>query len=280
MTTTDTSGTDEVTIDERDDAIDTDDAVEMDPRIEARRDEVRREYAQKRLRILVIVAVVVVVLVGTYLVVESPFLDVDRVEVNGAVHVTPKQVRRAAAIDEGRALLRVDLDNVARRVEALPWVASASVHRDLPGTLRIDVHEARPLAFVRANGRVAVIGPGDRVVALTREPPAGAIEITGVRRVPDRDETMSPAGTSRRGRARHGGGAPRRRVAPAREVRRRGRGDAHVQRRAVRVHRRVGADRPRFEALNGACARRRAHRPMFEYRGSLVYCLDERHRLT
>jgi cell division protein FtsQ len=197
MTTTDTSGTDEVTIDERDDAIETDDAVEMDPRIEARRDEVRREYAQKRLRILVIVAVVVVVLVGTYLVVESPFLDVDRVEVNGAVHVTPKQVRRAAAIDEGRALLRVDLDNVARRVEALPWVASASVHRDLPGTLRIDVHEARPLAFVRANGRVAVIGPGDRVVALTREPPAGAIEITGVRRVPDRDETMSPAGTSR-----------------------------------------------------------------------------------
>jgi cell division protein FtsQ len=194
MTTTDMFGTDQ---DRAADEPDGADAVEIDPRIEARRDEVRREFAQKRLRVLVIVAVVVVALVGSYLVVESPFLDVDRIEVNGALHIMPKQVRRAAAVDHGRALLRVDLDNVARRVEALPWVASASVHRDLPGTLRIDVHEARPLAFVRANGHVAVIGPGDRVVAFTREPPAGAIEITGVRRVPGRDETMSPAGTSR-----------------------------------------------------------------------------------
>jgi cell division protein FtsQ len=173
------------------------DAVEIDPRIEARREEVRREFAQKRLRILVIVAVLVVLVVGTYLVVESPFLDVDRVEVNGAVHIMPKQVRRAAGIETGRALLRVDLAAVADRVERLPWVAKATVHRDLPGTLRIDVREAKPLAFVRVPGQVAVIGPGDRVVAFSREPPAGAVEITGVRRVPRRNEVLSPAGTSR-----------------------------------------------------------------------------------
>jgi cell division protein FtsQ len=169
----------------------------MDPRIEARRAEVQREYGRKRLRVLVLVAVVVVLLVGSYLTVESPFLDVDRIEVVGAQHVLPKRVRAAAGIDEGRALLRVDLGAVARRVEKLPWVDRAHVKRDLPGILRIDVDEAKAVAYVRTRGMIAVIGRDDRVIAWARDVPAGAIEVTGVRRVPRRGELLAPGGTAR-----------------------------------------------------------------------------------
>jgi cell division protein FtsQ len=171
--------------------------LEMDPRIEARRADVRREVGRKRLRVLVLVAVLVVVTVGSYLTVESPFLDVDHVDVTGAIHLTPARVRAAAAIEPGRALLRVDLGAVARRVEQLPWVARARVRRSLPGTLRIQVVEAKPVGFVSSRGRVAVIGPDDRVIAWTRSVPAGAVEITGVRQVPARGQLLSPAGTAR-----------------------------------------------------------------------------------
>ena len=170
--------------------------TEIDPRIEARREEIRRESGRKRLRVLVIVAVVLVTLVGTYLTIESPFLDVDHVDVTGAVHLSPEQVRAAAAIAPGRALLRVDLGAVARRVERLPWVARVHVKRDLPGTLRVQVVEAKPVAFVRARGQVAVIGPDDRVIAWSRTVPAGGVEITGVRRVPARGQLLSPPGTA------------------------------------------------------------------------------------
>jgi cell division protein FtsQ len=171
--------------------------VEMDPRIEARRAEVQREYGRKRLRVLVIVAVVVVLVVGSYLAIESPFLDVDRIEVVGASHVLPKRVRAAAGVDDGRALLRVDLAAVAKRVEQLPWVERARVKRDLPGTLRIDIDESKPVAYVRTRGMIAVIGRDDRVIAWAREVPAGAIEVTGVRRVPKRGQLLSPVGTAR-----------------------------------------------------------------------------------
>jgi cell division protein FtsQ len=171
--------------------------LDIDPRIEARRLEVQREFSRRRFRILVAIAIVVVLTVGTYLTIESPFLDVDHVDVSGAVHLTPEQVRAAAAIEPGRALLRVDLGAVARRVEQLPWVADARVRRDLPGTLRIDVVEAKAVGYVQAHGAIAVVGPGDHVIATAHAVPAGAIEITGVRRVPVRGQLLSPAGTAR-----------------------------------------------------------------------------------
>jgi cell division protein FtsQ len=170
--------------------------LDIDPRIEARRVEVQREIGRKRFRVLVAIAIVVVLTVGTYLTIESPFLDVDHVDVTGATHVSPVAVRDAAAIPTGRALLRVNLGAVARRVEALPWVDDAHVKRDLPGTLRIDVVEAKAVGYVRSHGDIAVVGPKDRVIAIEHTVPAGAIEITGVRRVPPRDQLLSPAGTA------------------------------------------------------------------------------------
>jgi cell division protein FtsQ len=169
----------------------------MDPRIEARRDAVRRETGRRRMRALIAVAVVVVLVVGTYLAVQSPFLDVDRVTVVGATHIAPKRVIAAADVDHGRPLLRVDLGAVARRVEQLPWVAHAAVKRDLPGTLRIEVTEARAVAYVRKRGNVAVIGPDDRVIARTHTVPDGAVTITGARSLPRFGELLSPAGTTK-----------------------------------------------------------------------------------
>src|SRR5437879_3611381 len=107
--------------------------ISIDPRIRERRIEVIREAGRRRLRITLIVASTIVVLGLAYLAVRSPLLDVDHVRVNGARSESAADILAAARVHLGAPLLFVDTGAVARRVEGLPWVEHASVHRDLPG---------------------------------------------------------------------------------------------------------------------------------------------------
>jgi cell division protein FtsQ len=171
--------------------------VSMDPRIRERRVEVQREAGRKRLRVVLVAMSVFVLAGGVYLVIESPALDIDHVRVTGATHVTPDAIQDAAEVPIGAPLLRVDTGAVARRVEALPWVAHAEIARDLPGTLKITVTEHRPAAFVRVpTGGIALVAADGAVIARANEVPTGAVEITGVRRVPPVGSVLSPPGAA------------------------------------------------------------------------------------
>lgn len=169
----------------------------MDPRIRARRIAVARAQGRRRLRVLVVVAAVVVTVGVAYLVVESSLLDVDGVEVVGTVHLAPGAVEAAAAVPSGAALLRVDTGAIADRVEELPWVARAAVRRDLPGTVRIEVTERTPRAFVRAeDGTVVLIGADGTVLGGAPAPPAAVLEVLGLRRTPTAGSLLSPPGAA------------------------------------------------------------------------------------
>ena len=172
-------------------------ATPMDPRIRARRIAVVREQGRRRLRVLVVVAVLVVTAGVMYLAIESPLLDVDAVEVVGTVNLAPDVVEEVAAVPDDAALLRIDTGAIAARVEQLPWVANASVHRDLPGTVRIDVTERTPRAFVRAeDGTVVVIGADGTVLGGAPTAPPGVLEVLGLRRTPTAGSLLSPPGAA------------------------------------------------------------------------------------
>jgi cell division protein FtsQ len=177
-----------------DESVPTDPPVEIDPRIEARRELVRRASTRKRARRLVIVAIVVVVLIGTYLTINSPFLAIRHVEVRGNDHVSTAQVRAASGVRTGRPLLRTDLGPIATRIEQLPWVARAHVTRHLPNTIRIDVVEAQPVAYVRVKGRNALIDRNGQIVAVAPTPPPGTVPITGISRVGALHRQLFPKG--------------------------------------------------------------------------------------
>jgi cell division protein FtsQ len=135
----------------------------------------------------------VVAAVGlAYLAVTSPVLDVDHVRVDGAGHVTADQVREVAGIENGDALAFVNAGAAARRVETLPWVESAKVHRSYPGTIRIALTEHTPSAFVRAGNAVVLIAPNGRAVARAATPNAGAVEVFGIRQAPKPGEFLAP----------------------------------------------------------------------------------------
>jgi cell division protein FtsQ len=165
----------------------------IDPRIRERLIQVQRAAGRRRLRILLMVSSVLSAVGLAYLIVMSPILDVDHIAVEGVHHLNGTQVTAAAGVRRGDHLLLVDPGAVARRVEQIPWVRSAKVARDLPGTLRITVTEYTPAAFVRVPGAVMLVAANGHVIARANNPPAGTVEIRGIRRAPAAGETLAPA---------------------------------------------------------------------------------------
>lgn len=132
--------------------------VPAGPRLEARahaeRADRRRQWAR---RMLWVTAVVVPLAALAWVLLLSPLLAVDRVQVVGTQRLTPEQVVEAAAVDEGTPLARVDTSSAADRVRELAPVAEVRVRRVWPATLRVDVTERTPVAGVPAREGVLLV---------------------------------------------------------------------------------------------------------------------------
>lgn len=178
----------------------------MDERIRDRRVAVLREQGRRRLRVLLGIVAVASMVGIAWLVVQSPLFALDTLRVRGTVHASRTEVRVAAGVQTGDALLFVDEGEVARRVEELPWVASARVRRDLPHDLTITVVERAPIAWARrpvpagtdpAAVPVVLVDRTGRVLAESPTPPEGLPELVGATRVPDPGRHLAPAGLAR-----------------------------------------------------------------------------------
>jgi cell division protein FtsQ len=175
----------------------------IDPRIRERRVAVTRAEGRRRLRILLTVVSVASAIGIAWLIVQSPLLAVDTITVKGTARESQSAVAAAAGVHKGTALLFVDTGDVARRVEALPWVAKATVDRELPNGLTITVIERAPVAWVRAPvakaapkgtlGVPVLIDRFGRVLGDSPEPPAGLPELVGITDLPERGGRIKPA---------------------------------------------------------------------------------------
>ena len=151
------------------------------PRMRSRSIAVRRDQGKRRLKRAAIALGVVAALVAAAAATQTALLDVDRVRIDGVAHTSAADVRRVARIGVGDAMIAVDADRVAGRIEDLPWVAQATVSRRWPGTIEIHVTERQPLATVGlSEGRVALVDADGRVLEVTDRPPSGLPEVTGV----------------------------------------------------------------------------------------------------
>lgn len=150
----------------------------VDPRLRARRQQVRRDA--RRRRVVGVVAVVsLLALAGlAWAVVHSPLLSVARIEVSGTRFADPALVRAAAGSVEGEALLTADLDEVRRAVGALPWVESVSVQRRWPRAVSVSIVERTPSAsLLQTDGTWAVVDPTGRVLTVSAAQPAGLVPV-------------------------------------------------------------------------------------------------------
>jgi cell division protein FtsQ len=145
------------------------------------------------LRILVVVASVAALGVLAWVAVASPMLDVDRIEVKGGTRVTPDEIRAASGISTGDPMVWLDGGAAERRLAALPWIASARVEREWPGTVKIAVTEREPVAWADAGAGPALLDGTGRVLGAAEAPPAGLPQILEPGRLPPAGATITPA---------------------------------------------------------------------------------------
>lgn len=91
-------------------------------------------------------------------------LVVGTVTVEGRVHEDRDAILAATGLRLGQPMLAVSPAAVRQRLEELPWVEQASVHRRLPGHVHLAIVERTPFAVWQNRGVFAVIDREGRVI--------------------------------------------------------------------------------------------------------------------
>ncbi len=117
----------------------------------------RRQWARRWLAwkpVLALVVLLGLLVGGVWLVWFSRVMAVAEVRVTGTDGLRPQQVLSVSGVTEGRPLARVDVDDVRARVQAIADVRSATVTRQWPDTVVIEVEERVAVAVVDIGGQL------------------------------------------------------------------------------------------------------------------------------
>ncbi|SNV76601.1 cell division protein [Corynebacterium imitans] len=108
----------------------------------------------------------------------TPMMPVHGVNVDGNAALTPEQVEELTGIVPETPMGRVDVRAAAEGVAANPWVKSATVKRDWPSSIQVDVEEYTAVAFVALEDGAHLIDAEGKDF-LVADPPPGAMELVG-----------------------------------------------------------------------------------------------------
>ncbi len=133
-----------------------------------RRRQRRRRTVRRSAMLAAVLAPPVLLAAAAY----SPFLDVDAVRVVGTHRLTVATVVNAAQVEEGEALVSVDIGAVRRRVVAVRGVKSATVTRSWPSALTVHVVERVPVVAVPRGTAVDLYDIEAVLVDTVASPPA------------------------------------------------------------------------------------------------------------
>jgi cell division protein FtsQ len=133
----------------------------------------RRRRSRRRLALRIVLGVLALALVGAggWLVGFSSVLAAEKVEVTGTEMVSAGSVTRTAAVPLGTPLARLDVGDIAARVQTLAPVRSVQVERSWPHTVRIIVTERTPAYLVSAHGASTLVDDQGVAFATVSTPP-------------------------------------------------------------------------------------------------------------
>ncbi len=150
----------------------------VDARLADRRHQVRESWARRRLRWVVGCAGVVLVAAVGLAVLESPWLALRDIEIEGAHNAPVAELLAEAGVVPGYPTIRVRPQAVVTMLETDPWVAEAAVTVSWPGSVEVAVVERSPAAWVNTGKRWALVAV-DGVVLTMGRPSAGEPQLVG-----------------------------------------------------------------------------------------------------
>ena len=86
------------------------------------------------------------------------------VRVEGRGETAVSDILAAVRANRGDPILGIDIDAVRQRLEALPWIVSASVERRFPDQLIVSVTEAAPMALWQRNQKLYLVSRDGAVI--------------------------------------------------------------------------------------------------------------------
>lgn len=137
----------------------------------------RRGRGGRRIALLVVAAVAVAA-IAAVVVWAFPVFKVSAIEVTGNERVTEETVWELTGVPEGENLLRVDTVAAASGVVSDPWVSAATVTRQLPSTLKVELEERTVVAYREGDdGPVLIDSEGTPFIV--GAPPEGSVLVAG-----------------------------------------------------------------------------------------------------
>ena len=92
------------------------------------------------------------------------------VSLSGQRQVSREEIFAAAGVTDHSSLLFLDVADARAKLEAIPWIAEATVRKLYPDRLQITVTEREPFALWQQQGKVKVIAADGTVLSDTVEP--------------------------------------------------------------------------------------------------------------
>ena len=112
---------------------------------------------------------------------QLPFLQVKKIQVEGCVQQTPAEILDIAGIHPQINLLSLDLKDICQQLESSPWIDKAQVKRTFPDQLYISILERKPEALINLNQLHLVDGSGVIFKKVERQEGQGLPILTGIR---------------------------------------------------------------------------------------------------
>jgi cell division protein FtsQ len=136
-----------------------------DPRISARRVEVRRAAGRRRLHRLLVLLGIAALFTGAAVLMTSPWLSARAVSVVGAGPADRAVVLSASGL-VGEPLIEIDPGVAERAIDRLAWVESSTVTRSFPDGVTIVLRQRHAVAeLVASNGATALVDQTGRVLS-------------------------------------------------------------------------------------------------------------------
>ena len=148
----------------------------------------RRRNPWSILRRIAGVLVLGTLVVGGVWWVHPPLLELSHFQVNdiqvlGNSHVTPEEVRSQLRLQAPVNVFQVDLEELAGRIMAHPWIRNASIQRRLPLGLIVTVEERQPVGFLLTGKTCLLSADGLILEEVKGRPPRVLPRIRPVARV-------------------------------------------------------------------------------------------------
>jgi cell division protein FtsQ len=116
------------------------------------------------LRWFLLVVPIVFAGAGTYVVINSPLLRVQDIEVIGAQTLDTQEIGLVTGLKD-QSMLMLDVDSAYKNVLALPQVKSVSLERHWPNAVTLNITEREPAALWSVGGRDYAVAADGTVLA-------------------------------------------------------------------------------------------------------------------